>query len=356
MSHPRNENLHSNPASDRHREWVARWQVRADTLYADAGPRLRPAVERALGQGFVLTPEQARADGLSGAELRRLVNRTWSAPRRGVVCVLRPADDAERIAIAASAAALGHGRDVVVSGASASALHAIANLFDPLVANITVPRERPAFSTTSADDRTRVCRADLDAVDIGTWFGVAVTTPARTVVDLGRTGMRAGVVAADSALTAGLTTPADLRDAAARCRRWPGIRRARRVIDFADPRAESPFESVTRCFLAEYDLPTPQLQVGIAGYRVDFYLERERMALEADGLAKYAGLERLREEKLRDVVLSREDVHTEHLVWPDVFGRRAARTADHLHEIARRRRASRIARTPTWPLQEPFRS
>ncbi|WP_210479687.1 hypothetical protein [Naasia sp. SYSU D00948] len=69
-------------------------------------------------------------------------------------------------------------------------------------------------------------------------------------------------------------------------------RRVGRVLQFADPRAESPGESLSRVAIAELGFPAPELQVdirdvnGVAG-RVDFYWPAHRLVGEFDGDLKY---------------------------------------------------------------------
>jgi hypothetical protein len=76
-------------------------------------------------------------------------------------------------------------------------------------------------------------------------------------------------------LRAGLTTQEGLRTVCHECPRWPGIRQARRVVDFANPGAESVLESCARVVFHEYGLEAPELQFTVTGadfrYSVDFY-------------------------------------------------------------------------------------
>lgn len=53
----------------------------------------------------------------------------------------------------------------------------------------------------------------------------------------------------------------DVEDILVVCAGWPGAARAGRVVAFADPQAESAFESVSRVMFAEQKLPAPQTQV-----------------------------------------------------------------------------------------------
>ena len=95
-------------ALGRAQQWHDRWAERADQLSHSPIPALRRSQRLALTQGFVLSVAQARAAGLTSAQLRSLVRRRiWSAPRRAVLAVLDPGTDAyDRAALAAAAANL----------------------------------------------------------------------------------------------------------------------------------------------------------------------------------------------------------------------------------------------------------
>ncbi|MCI0159086.1 hypothetical protein KNO15_20485 [Leifsonia shinshuensis] len=129
--------------------------------------------------------------------------------------------------------------------------------------------------------------------------GLRVTSPAQTVAHLaGRTSFVEGVVIADHALAAGafderapLATRAEIVGAAEHLVD-PGERsRALAVARFADGRAESPLESVSRATMALAGAPPPELQVplhdlnGLVG-RLDFCWPALGLAGEADGAEK----------------------------------------------------------------------
>jgi hypothetical protein len=122
---------------------------------------------------------------------------------------------------------------------------------------------------------------------------VAVTTVARTVIDFARTAsFRDGVVVADSALRAKKTCKEELSRMLANCRGWPGARRARRVVGFANGSAESALESIGRVVFDQHGLPPPQLQAWVGGDdvvgRADFFWPGHNTVAEADGLMKYS--------------------------------------------------------------------
>src|SRR5579859_2492942 len=111
------------------------------------------------------------------------------------------------------------------------------------------------------------------------------------------TPYRSGVVTAGCALHLGKTTKDELNAVIATCGRWPGVMRARRVVEFSDGRAESPFESIARVAFRDGGLPPPELQVWVGGDggpvgRADFLWRHHRTLAEADGALKYADPDR----------------------------------------------------------------
>lgn len=144
-------------------------------------------------------------------------------------------------------------------------------------------------------------RWDGEVVAVG---GLLATTRARTVVDLARTAVRTtGVGVADAALRAAARVPGSraldldaaererramlaLIDAASRVR---GVRRAREIVTFADPRAESVGESVSRLHLADLGFRDVACQVRVRTadreYEVDFDIGG--VLGEFDGVTKY---------------------------------------------------------------------
>jgi hypothetical protein len=150
-------------------------------------------------------------------------------------------------------------------------------------------------------------RARIPVAHLARLGRINVLGPHRTVLDIAReSGVAHGLVAADSALRLGLTTPQRVGAALAMTRGWPGGRNATRVVELADGRAESALESLSRLRIAEAGLPLPELQVRITWAngawigRVDFYWDEFGVVGEADGMRKYrAGFARVTGEKLR---------------------------------------------------------
>lgn len=173
------------------------------------------------------------------------------------------------------------------------------------------------------DRRTvAILPADLPEQDVTRWYGVPVTAVARTLVDVGRADRRQALVAADAALADGLVTRAAIGECLERCAGWPGIVSARRVLALADPRSESPLETLTRLCFHDGGLPPPQPQVvvrhGDWWCRVDFYWPGRGVICEADGKLKYRQGEAVWAEKLRQERLERLGFRVVRVSWEDV--------------------------------------
>jgi hypothetical protein len=219
----------------------------------------------------------------------------------------------------AAAATVNGGLGCVLSHQSAALLHDI-DLFGRELSHVTM------YSRTGHRGiRYGVHRypASLPASHVTRKFGLRVTTPARTVVDLARTGTFAeGVVAADSALHQGLVAPLELRIVASECPSRGSVQ-AVRVVEFASGLAESPLESLARVAFDDQGLPPPELQVSIVGDRgfigrVDFYWKQYRTIAEVDGALKYADPDRARKQLWRDKALRQAGYEVVHFDWREI--------------------------------------
>jgi hypothetical protein len=146
----------------------------------------------------------------------------------------------------------------------------------------------PSTCRAGAVRGLQVTRRSLPDEDVTRRNGLAVTTPLRTALDLGRiVPLDEAVVALDKFLRAGLVTLGELRDAAA-VTPGPGCRQIRRAVALADGLAESPQETRLRLALGRSHLPAPVAQYVVRdadGFiaRVDFAWPEHRIALEYEG-------------------------------------------------------------------------
>jgi len=266
----------------------------------------------AAAQGGVFTRRQADEAGYTRAQIsHRLSSRRWVVVGYGVyaehaVFEAAQADHHARHAMDTAAALLRAEAGAAASHTSAARLYRVHFIGGwPVAPTITVP---PAAGTKSKAKRTRILDrrvAQLPERHVTAVDGIGATAPARTLIDVARELTFAeGVVVADDMRGRDLVQQPALDEVLTFCRLWPGIETARRVVAFADPRAESPLESYGRAVLHEHGAPRFEPQVwlyderGVIG-RVDGYVEEFFTVVEFDGLVKYTESDALHAEKLR---------------------------------------------------------
>ncbi len=245
---------------------------------------------------------------------------------------------AAEIAIAGPGAVASHRDAVVVYG-----LPLLGRM--PGAVSITYQRGQPGIA--SKRQGIRLLASSLPPQHVSGYGKVPVTSLARTVVDVARTStFRVGVVVTDAALRERKTTKAELLGVVASCRRWPGIERARQVVEFSDGRAESPFESISRVAFRDGGLPAPDLQVWLGNDddqvigRADFLWREHYTIGEADGALKYADPVQARRQLQRDADLRAAGYEVVHFTWRQIVSN-PAQVIDSVHAAFRRAAALR---------------
>ncbi|MGO4804259.1 type IV toxin-antitoxin system AbiEi family antitoxin domain-containing protein [Arthrobacter sp. 2MCAF15] len=163
--------------------------------------------------------------------------------------------------------------------------------------------------------------------DVAVVNGLRTTSLERTTADCAMMlGYRQALILTDNALRLGadraaLQAMADALDG----RR--GIRTFRRVLASADPRSESPGETLTRELILRFRIRPPELQLEVSSragrHRLDFAWKEEKVALEFDGKIKYFDYsptaEVLFEERRREKALTEEGWLFVRVEWKDLF-------------------------------------
>lgn len=185
----------------------------------------------------------------------------------------------------------------VLSHWSAAAIHGLP-LIGPYPAGVHVTIGKiPGGRSRNGVIKHALALGDDDVVERD---GLLVTTIERTVVDMAISlPFRDAVVMADKALLEdrfGRVMPLTDKSTLLACwearRPFRGFARARRVLEFAETRSESPLESVSRVNMYSIGCPRPELQVmqidddGDIG-ESDFAWPAFNAVAEADGEAKY---------------------------------------------------------------------
>ncbi len=277
-----------------------------------------------------MTAKRWRTNGISPALMRSLTRSGQLVRmRQGVYATKRAMDwsgaDPVRVHVLAVLAAKATvERNAVASYHSAALLHRLS-LLKPQpegAVALTLPLDKPWNRARPADVVFHA--SDLPPEHVTRLYNLSVTTAARTVVDLARTlPFMDAVVVADSALKEEKATKPELHQVLKECAGWPGVKQARRVIDFADERAESPLESAARVVFEQYGLVPPELQATIHGptfaYRVDFLWRAQQVIAEADGLVKYNDRKDLLAERERDHQLREAGYTVVHFTWQELF-------------------------------------
>ncbi|MDF1604961.1 type IV toxin-antitoxin system AbiEi family antitoxin domain-containing protein [Nocardioides sp. YIM 152315] len=242
-------------------------------------------------QHSLITRRQALASGIDADALRKLLRTgDWVAVRRGVyttrvhwesldVYVGRP-----RLEVWAA---------VLVTKSFHSISHDSSAYLQGLPILEATPRLVHVTRVGHLGGRTRHGikhhQAPVEPEQIMFVDGHPVLDLPRTVADIGREhGMRHGIVAASSALRAGVTRKA-MSAAIEPMTHWPYVTAARTAIALADGRCENPGEALVKLMLEQLALGVVHPQFGVQeGGRVawvDFRVGRH--LIEFDGRFKY---------------------------------------------------------------------
>jgi hypothetical protein len=176
--------------------------------------------------------------------------------------------------------------------------------------------------------------ADVVPDQIVTVAGLPVTNIPRTLVDLACTeDPRTAVAAADRAMHGPGLRPAALAALLEAAGPRRGVGRARKVLAFADGRAESVGESILRWVLGQVGLPPPEPQMvarsadGRFLGRVDLAYPQFAVILEFDGNVKYGRYvppgrtvtDVVVEEKRRESGLAESGFIVIRVIWSELF-------------------------------------
>ncbi len=180
----------------------------------------------------------------------------------------------------------------VLSHVSAGVLHGLP-CWESMLGRVTVVRRSGAHGSVGRVLHAR--SGSLAAEELALVGGFACTSLERTAIDLACIlGFERGVAVMDAALRTG-GRPEAMLDIIARSSGRHGAAAARAALAFADGRAESVGESLSRVRLAEAGLARPELQLNVFApgdhwlARCDFGWEEQGVLGEFDGKVKYTG-------------------------------------------------------------------
>lgn len=211
--------------------------------------------------------------------------------------------------------------DVVVSHESALVVHGFPLLGRwPERVHVVAPRRE----RDKVDARVHQHAVTLAADEIEDVDGLRVVVSRRAAVDaVRRRDLRGAAVVLDHGLRTGAFTRAELEAAVAARRGAQGSRRAAVAVAFADGRAESPGESLSRAVIHGARLTRPVLQarfpeVGPLVGVVDFWWPEFGVVGEFDGDVKYRDASLRRGRSPEQVVIDEKRREDALRAMPDV--------------------------------------
>lgn len=214
-----------------------------------------------------------------------------------------------------AAAVLACGPTAVLSHRSAAALWKLLSYrSDAVCIEVSAPGGSRALGVA-----VRVHRiAELPADERTTVEGIAITSAARTILDLaGSIGGRELERAAALAERERLVNRAQLQKLLSRYPRRSGTRALRTLLSqaggpaFTRSEAESRFLELVR----RAQLPAPETNVGLQGFEVDILWRAPRLVVEIDGFSFHSSPRAFERDRRRDAVLAAAGFRVMRVTW-----------------------------------------
>lgn len=198
----------------------------------------------------------------------------------------------------------------VLSHRSAAALWEIEEGDE--LAHVTVLRNGSSARSGVVVHRVR----QLDEADRRRRYGLAVTSPARTLLDLAAVLPPDRLDAAlERARSKRLVTPPAVHAAMERCPKRRGSATLRRLLEDRPTLTRSRAERLLLDLVARSGLPLPETNVRIGAYEVDALWRRERVVVEIDGYAFHADRRAFERDRRRDAELQARGHRVLRFTW-----------------------------------------
>jgi very-short-patch-repair endonuclease len=259
-----------------------------------------------------VTREQLLAAGLNERTIKRWVaSGKLIRVYRGVYAVGHVQSNPIN---AAHAALLAGGDRCALAGGCGLVLWGVWRRWPKPLEIVTAADRRPTGLTVH--NSTTLLQRDIRSVQ-----GLRVTSPARTLLDMApRLSARALTRAINDLRFRDLLTIKALADVVARNPSHRAVRMIQPHLEFAQPEpTRSELEDRFLPILRRHRLPTPQINVHVAGYRVDAYFPDERLIVELDGWKPHRTKERFLGDRRQDLaILAATGIPTVRLPYEDV--------------------------------------
>jgi very-short-patch-repair endonuclease len=186
----------------------------------------------------------------------------------------------------------------------------------------------------------RAHRSELAADEVARIDGIPVTTPMRTLIDLGATlGTRELERALAQVERLGLARSAELQRLLDRHASRPGTRHLRELLNRATPPAFTRSEAEDRLLtlIRRSGLPEPEMNVLLHGVEIDCLWRRARLAVEVDGYAFHHSPQAFLRDRQRDATLAAAGIQVLRLTWHQIESESEKTIAQLAQALARTR-------------------
>ena len=217
------------------------------------------------------------------------------------------------------AAVLALGPEAVASHRSAAKLFGIVAA-DGTDVDVTVVGANRASRAGIRVHRSRA----LTHADTGTFDGIPITSPARTLLDLATQVNRGELAwAYNEALIQQLTTTSQVQELLTRTTGHPGTRPLRAIVERnARPqRATGELERKVLTALRRAGISEPAVNARVAGWQVDFHWPEHGLVLEADGFQFHSGPESWRRDRRKQADLEHLGLRVLRTDWEEATAR-----------------------------------
>jgi very-short-patch-repair endonuclease len=262
---------------------------------------------RAAAQHGVISSSQLAEAGLSAGWIQHRLKRGWLRRLHRGVYLIGPLEAEYSRAMAATLAA---GSGALLSHYPAAVLW-----------GLRPPRQGPMHVTIADGDRRsragiRIHRSILHPHDATRRHGIPVTSAARTLLDLAATATaRETDRAANEAHVLDLVSTRSLNEQFSRYP-WHRGTAALKEAHRTEPQlTRSEAERRMLDLIRKAGLPTPEVNVQLHGYEVDFLWREQRLVLEVDGYAFHSSRRSFELDRRRDQVMAAAGFRVTRATW-----------------------------------------
>jgi very-short-patch-repair endonuclease len=157
----------------------------------------------------------------------------------------------------------------------------------------------------------------IGPTELRTRFGIPLTSPVRTVLDLAGTSPNELEAALAEGYATRLIRRRELAALLADHPRHRGTRRLRALIDEGPALTRSEAERRFLALVRRARLPQPEVNVRL-GRELDFLWRRERLVVEVDGFAFHSTRAAFERDRRRDAELAANGFHVIRITWRQI--------------------------------------